>query len=102
MKVIVKKINKTVLMLIAATVMTVSSTVAFSQTSGDGNKTRQRFATKGADPNQQDPSARPEKPVKNETGTNAEAVPADATAKDLDSALLADPGAPKKNVDGSV
>lgn len=87
---IVKKTSKAVLMLIAAAVLTISSTVAFSQTSGDGTKTRQRFATKGADPNQQDPRI------------NEQLVPADAGAKDLDSTLLADPAAPKKNVDGSV
>jgi polysaccharide export outer membrane protein len=102
MKVIVKTINKTLLMLTAATVMTVSSTVAFCQTSGDGNKTRQRFATKSAEPNQQDPSAKPEKAVKNDTATNDQTVPADASTKDLDSTLLADPAAAKKNVDGSA
>jgi protein involved in polysaccharide export with SLBB domain len=102
MKVIAKTVNKTLLMLIAATVMTVSSTVAFSQTSADGNKTRQRFATKALDPNQQDSSVRSEKPVKNETETNDQTVPADASAKDLDSTLLADPAAAKKNVDGSA
>jgi polysaccharide biosynthesis/export protein len=102
MKVIAKTVNKTLLMLTAATVMTVASTVVFSQTSVDGTKTRQRFATKGSDPNQQDPGARPEKPVKTEMGTNDQTVPADGSAKDLDSTLLADPAAAKKNVDGSA
>ena len=90
MKVIVKTANKLLLMIIAATVMTVSSTVAFSQTSGDGNKTRQRVVNKGADSNQQD------------SRINEPTVPADAAAKDLDTTLLAEPAAAKKNVDGSA
>jgi protein involved in polysaccharide export with SLBB domain len=100
-----KTINKFLLVLMAVTIVVSASTMAFAQTSAaDGAKTRQRFA-RGGDPvqtGQQDPSAKPEKPVKNETGTNDQTSPADAGAKNLDSALMADPVDSKKSVDGSA
>jgi protein involved in polysaccharide export with SLBB domain len=101
-----KTVNKFLLALIAAAIMVSASAVAFAQTpAADGNKTRQRFATKGSDPNQtvpQDASARPEQPPKDETGTDRQAAAPDAGAKTLDSALLADSPESKKNVDGST
>src|SRR6185437_10875800 len=96
-------INKLLLGLIAAAIMVSASAVGFAQTPvTDNNKTRQRFATKGTDPNQtspQNPNARPEQPLKDDNGQ----TPApDASAKTLDSALLVDPVESKKNVDGST
>ena len=86
MKVAMKTVNKFLLALIAATIMVSASAVAFAQTpAADGNKTRQRFATKGSDPGQTD-----------------RAPATDQAAKNLDSALLADPAVAKKNVDGSA
>jgi polysaccharide export outer membrane protein len=105
MKAMIKTVNKFLLVLTVATILVSAGAATFAQTSGDGNKTRQRFATKGSDPNQtspQDPSAKPEKPVKNETGTNDQTPVTDTGAKNLDSVLLADPAEPKKNVDGSA
>lgn len=101
-----KTVNKFLLALIAATIMVSASAVGFAQTpAADANKTRQRFATKGPDPNRTtppDPSAKPEKPVKNETETNDQAPATDQAPKNLDGALLADPAAAKKNADGST
>jgi protein involved in polysaccharide export with SLBB domain len=101
-----KTVNKFLLALIAGTIMISSSAAAVAQNPAvDGTKTRQRFAAKNPDPNQmssQDPIAKPEKPVKNDMGTTGQPAADDTGAKDLDSALLADPAAPKKNVDGSV
>src|SRR6185437_9060615 len=78
-------INKLLLGLIAAAIMVSASAVGFAQTPvTDNNKTRQRFATKGTDPNQTSPPA------------------PNASAKTLDSALLVDPVESKKNVDGST
>lgn len=106
MKVTMKTVNKFLPALIAAIILVSVSAVAFAQTAtADGNKTRQRFVTKDSGANQtspQDPSARPEKPVKNETDLNDQTSSADAGMKNLDSALLADPAAAKKNVDGSA
>jgi len=77
-------INKLMLALIAAVVMISASGLAFAQTpAADGNKTRQRFATKGPDPNpilQPDPSARLEQPL----------------------STLAGPEESKKNIDGTT
>jgi protein involved in polysaccharide export with SLBB domain len=97
-----KTVNKFLLALIAATIMISSSTAAFAQSQADGTKTRQRLATKISDPNQmssQDPSA---KPAKNDMDTTGQTSADDTGRKDLDSALLADPAAPKKNIDGSA
>ena len=80
-----KTVNKFLLVLVAATIMVSASAVAFAQTPADGNKTRQRFANKGSDPNGQPPPT--------DTG---------AAAKNLDNALLADQPDAKKNVDGST
>lgn len=98
-------INKLLLVLIAATMMVSASAVAFAQTPATAsNKTRQRFAPQGPNPNQivsQDPSARLEQPLKDD-GTSGETPAPDANAKNLDSPLLADPVESKKNVDGST
>jgi len=98
-------INKLLLVLIAATMMVSASAVAFAQTPATAsNKTRQRFATKGPDPNQivpQDPNARLELPLKDD-GTSGETPAPDANAKNLVSPLLAGPVESKKNVDGST
>ena len=106
MKVIMKTVNKILPGLVAATIMVYASAGAFAQTpAADGNKTRQRFAIRGSDPNQtgpQDPSSRPEKPVKNETETNLQTPATDAGAKNLESVLMAEPADSKKNVDGST
>jgi protein involved in polysaccharide export with SLBB domain len=100
-----KIINKLLLALIAAAIMASASAGAFAQTPlADGNKTRQRFATKSSDPNRvglQDSSARPEKPLTHDTVTNGETLASDASARTLDSALLANSVESKKNVDGS-
>lgn len=101
-----KTVNKFLLALIVATILVSSSAGATAQTpAADGNKTRQRFATKVSEPNQaspQDPSVRPDKPVKNETKTNGRTPATDAGTRNLDSALLADPADSKKNVAGSA
>ena len=98
-------INKLLLVLIAATMMVSASTVAFAQIPATAsNNTRQRFATKGPDPNQivpQDPSARLELPLKDDV-TSCQTPAPDANTKDLDSPLLAGPVESKKNVDGST
>jgi polysaccharide export outer membrane protein len=99
-------INKLLLALIATTIMASASAGAFAQTlAADSNKTRQRFATRGYDDNQaalRDPSARPEKPLTDATGTDGQTTAPDASAKTLDSALFAEPVESKKNVDGST
>ena len=101
-----KIVNKLLLALVVATIVGASSTVAPAQTpAADSKKTRQRFATTGSGPNQagpQDPSARPEKPMKNETETNDQTPAADAGTQTLDNALLAEPVGSKKNIDGST
>ena len=104
MNVMVKPVNKFLRSLLVAAIVCSAGVATFAQTpAADSNKTRQRFASKNADPNQpQDPSARPDKPVKNETGTPATGPTPDSVDKSLDSALLADPTAAKKNVDGST
>ena len=106
-----KTINKFLLALVAAAIMSASSAVVFAQTpAADANKTRQRFAAKTPEPKPatpQDPTAQPEKPADDKTATNDQAPvdQAPTTAQDpknLDSTLLADPSAAKKNVDGSA
>ena len=98
-------INKLLLVLIAATMMVSASAVAFAQIPATAsNKTRQRFATKGPDPNQivpQDPSAQLELPLKDDVTIGQTPAP-DGNAKDLDNPLLAGPVESKKNVDGST
>ncbi|HKB66924.1 MAG TPA: polysaccharide biosynthesis/export family protein [Pyrinomonadaceae bacterium] len=101
-----KTVNKLLLVLIAAAIMVSASAVGVAQTAvTDSNKTRQRFATKGTDPNQTsqpEPNARPEQPLKDDTGTKGQTPAPDASAKSLDSALLVDAVESKKNVDGSA
>jgi len=66
-----KTTNKLLVALITATIMASVSAGVFAQTTAaDGNKTRQRFATKSSDANRvglQDSSARPEKPLTDDT-----------------------------------
>ena len=99
-----KTINKLLVALITATIMASVSAGVFAQTTAaDGNKTRQRFATKSSDADRaglQDSSARPEKPLTDDTVNNGETLASDARARTLDSALLADSVESKKNVDG--
>jgi polysaccharide export outer membrane protein len=100
-----KTVNKFLPALIAAMILFSASAVAFAQTPATAsNKTRQRFATKGPDPNQivpQDPNARLEPPLKVD-GTSGQTLTPDENAKNLDSPLLAGPVESKKNVDGST
>ena len=105
-----KTTNKFLLALIAAAMISASSAAAFAQTPAtDANKTRQRFAAKTPEPRPatpQDPTAQPEKPAGDKTATSDQSPvdQAPTTAQDpknLDNALLADPVAAKKNVDGS-
>lgn len=96
----VRTFNKVLVVLAVATILAAASSATLAQTQiADGSKTRQRLATKTADPNadsQQDPSAKPEKPVKNEPGTK------DETPADLDNVLMSDPANSKKGTDGDV
>lgn len=96
----VKTVNKFLVALAVATIMASASAVTSAQTQMDSSKTRQRLATKSADPNTtslQDPVAKPEKPVKNEdTGA------ADAVSPDLDNVLMSDPAQSKKSAGGDV
>ena len=80
---VMKTANKFLLVLIAATIVAASSSLTFAQTPAtDSSKTRQRFAAKQT--GSQDPAATDQDP------------------KNLDNALLVDPAAAKKNVDGSA
>jgi polysaccharide export outer membrane protein len=101
-----KIVNKFLLALMAATFMISSSPAAFAQSlAADGTKTRQRFATKVSAPNQmssQDPTMRPEKPVKDDREANDETSTDYNGVKSLDNQLLAGPVESKKNVDGST
>jgi polysaccharide biosynthesis/export protein len=101
-----KTVNKFLLALMAATFIISSNAAAIAQTPpADGTKTRQRFATKVSAPNEmssEDPSAKPEKPIKNDTGTNDQTSADDSGVKNLDNVLLSDSPASKKNVDGSA
>ena len=101
-----KTVNKFLLVLIIATIV-VSSGAVFGQTpesTGSGNKTRQRFVTK-TEPAAvaEDATAKPARPVSDgsktlSNGTKAE-TPADSGATNLESVFLANP-APKKTVEG--
>lgn len=91
-----KRVNKFLVVLIAAATMVSSSAGVFAQTPDvTTNKTRQRFATKN--PERTEPSAQTadtvsKKTTKKETSTGNEATPAkESGAKNLESVLLADP-----------
>jgi polysaccharide export outer membrane protein len=88
-------INKILVVLLLGTIMLSSSVGVFAQTPApNANKTRQRFAAKNdatSAETAQEPSAKTEKPVKNEIQPKDDSEPKDAGAKNLDSVLLDDP-----------
>jgi polysaccharide export outer membrane protein len=100
----VKTVNRFLVVLVAAMIMAASSAATLAQTQVDASKTRQRLATKVSDPGSaspQDPSAKPEKPVKNEPGTKEETGAADVVSPDLDNVLMSDQ-TDKKSADSDV
>jgi polysaccharide export outer membrane protein len=89
-------VNNIRVVLVAIAIMVSASAAALAQTQMDSSKTRQRLATKSADPNTsslQDAGAKPEKP---DNGTK------DAAASDLDNVLMSQPGQSKTSPDGDV
>jgi polysaccharide export outer membrane protein len=105
-----KTVNKLLVVLITATIMVSLSAGTSAQTPSKAlevnrNQTRQRFATKNpepAQPSEQELTATPGKPMRNEMETKKQA-PApgvtDAGLKDLESVLLSDAVDSKKSVD---
>ena len=101
-----KRVNKFLVLLVAATaIVSVSSGVSAQTPEVTANKTRQRFVTKNPEP--LEPSAQPgdtisKKTTKKETSTSNETTPAkDSGAKDLEDVLLADPVDRKKSDNGA-
>lgn len=97
-----KTLNKTLVVLMAVTVM-ISSSAVFAQTPAATDKTRQRFATKNPEPGNtsaQESAAKATVPVKDQApsgtprvskGSAPDETPAnDAGIKSLDTALMAD------------
>jgi protein involved in polysaccharide export with SLBB domain len=98
-------VNNIRVVLVAVAIMVSAGAATLAQTQMDSNKTRQRLATKSADPNTsslQDPGAKPEKPVKNEPGAKEDSGAADEVSPDLDNVLMSQPSQNKKSTDGDV
>lgn len=101
-----KRVNKFLVLLIAATTMVSSSSGVFAQTPDvTGAKTRQRFATKNpetTEPGTQTGDTVSKKTTKKETSTGNEATAAkESGAENLESVLLAGPADKKQNDDGA-
>jgi len=103
-----KTLNKFLVVMLLCCSVVSSSAGAFAQTPA-ASKTRQRLATKtdaAPETSDQDPSAKTEKPVKNDVQTPAQpkpdsqpeevSAPVATPAKTLDTVLLEDPAEPKK------
>jgi polysaccharide biosynthesis/export protein len=100
-----KRINKLLVLLIAATILVSASAVVFGQTPEvTANKTRQRFVTKNPEPTE--PSAQTgdtisKRTTKKETSASKATPPNESGAKNLESILLAESADSKKTADGN-